>query len=81
MPSLESLFSLGLERGNPGSAGNFAGMSRTPGGVPKVCAKTRLRSFSVPNLVGPPNFRAKNQKRIHRKVLRERRENIRGSAR
>ena len=36
--SLESLSSLGFEERNPGCPGNFAGMSRTPGGVQKVCA-------------------------------------------
>ena len=36
--SLESLSSLGFEEKNLGCAGSFAGMSRTPGGVPKVCA-------------------------------------------
>ena len=39
VPSLESLSSLGFEGGNLGSPGNFAGMSRTPGVVHKVCAK------------------------------------------
>ena len=36
--SLESLSSLGFEERNLGCPGNFAGMSRTPGGVQKVCA-------------------------------------------
>ena len=36
--SLESLSSLGFEERNLGCPGNLAGMSRTPGGVPKVCA-------------------------------------------
>ena len=36
MPSLESLSSLGFEERNLGCPGNFAGMSRTPGGVQKV---------------------------------------------
>ena len=39
VPSLESLSSLGLEERNLGCPGNFAGMSRTPGGAQKVCAK------------------------------------------
>ena len=37
--SLESLSSLGLEERNLGCPGNFAGMSRTPGGVQKLRAK------------------------------------------
>ena len=39
VPALESLSSLGFEERNLGCPGNFAGMSRTPGGVQKVCAK------------------------------------------
>ena len=35
---LESLSSLGFEERDLGCPGNFAGMSRTPGGVQKVCA-------------------------------------------
>ena len=35
VPSLESLFSLGCEERNLGCPGNFAGMSRTPGGLCK----------------------------------------------
>ena len=38
VPSLESLSFLGFEERNLGCPGNFAGMSRTPGGVQKVCA-------------------------------------------
>ena len=41
--SLESLSSLGFEE-------NFAGMSQTPGGVQKVCAKRIRAHFSLPNL-------------------------------
>ena len=44
-PSLESLSSLGFEERNLGCPGNFAGMSRTPGGVQKVCAKKFARTF------------------------------------
>ena len=40
VPSLESLSSLGFEERNLGCPGSFAGMSRTPGGVQKVCART-----------------------------------------
>ena len=43
VPALETLSSLGFEERNPGCPGNFAGMSRTPGGVQKVCAK-KLRA-------------------------------------
>ena len=39
VPSLESLSSLGLEGRNLGCPRNFGGMSRTPRGVQKVCAK------------------------------------------
>ena len=39
VPALETLSSLGFEERNPGCPGNFAGMSRTPGGVQKVRAK------------------------------------------
>ena len=39
VPSLESLSSLGFEERNLGCPENFAGMSRTLGGVQKVCAK------------------------------------------
>ena len=37
VPSLESLSSLGFEERNLGCPGDLAGMSRTPGRVPKVC--------------------------------------------
>ena len=40
--------SLGFEERNPGCPGNFAGMSRTPGGVQKVCAKKLRAHFSFP---------------------------------
>ena len=46
--SLESLSSLGFEEMNPGCPGNFAGMSQTPGGVQKVCAKKVRARFSFP---------------------------------
>ena len=49
VPSLESLSSLGLEQRNLGCAGNFAGISRTPGGVQKVCEKSTF-AFFVPYL-------------------------------
>ena len=45
VPSLESLFSLGFEGGNVGRPENFAGMSRTPGGVQKVSAKKFVLIF------------------------------------
>ena len=45
VPSLESLFSLGFEGRESGRPWNFAGMSRTPGGIQKVCAKKSLCSF------------------------------------
>ena len=54
VPSLESLSSLGFEEGNLACPGNLAGMSRTPGGVQKVCAKkVRVHPFKGP-------FRTKN---------------------
>ena len=46
--SLESLSSLAFEERNLGSPGNFGGMSRTPGGVRKVCAKKSSCAFFVP---------------------------------
>ena len=49
VPALESLSSLGFEERNPGCPGIFAGMSRTPGGVQKVCAKKLRVHFSFPN--------------------------------
>ena len=49
VPSLESLSSLGFEERNLGCPGNFAGMSRTPGGVQKVCAKKVRAHFWFPN--------------------------------
>ena len=48
VPALETLSSLGFEERNPGCPGNFAGMSRTPGGVQKVCAKKLRAHFSFP---------------------------------
>ena len=47
--SLESLSSLGFEERNLGCPGNFAGMSRTLGGVQKVCANKGRAHFSFPN--------------------------------
>ena len=46
--SLESLSSLGFEERNLGCAGNFAGMSRTPESVQKVCAKKVCALLSFP---------------------------------
>ena len=46
--ALESLSSLGFEERNLGCPGNFAGMSRTAGGVQKVCAKRVRAHFSFP---------------------------------
>ena len=46
--ALETLSSLGFEERNPGCPGNFAGMSRTPGGVQKVCAKKLRAHISFP---------------------------------
>ena len=48
VPSLESLSSLGFEERNVGCPGNFAGMSRTPGNVQKVCAKKVRAHFALP---------------------------------
>ena len=48
VPALETLSSLGFEERNPGCPGNFAGMSRTPGGVQKVRAKKLRAHFSFP---------------------------------
>ena len=45
VPSLESLSSLGFEERNLQCPGNFAGMSQTPGGVQKVCAKKFMCIF------------------------------------
>ena len=50
VPALESLSSLGFEERNLGCPGNFAGMSRTPGAVQKVCAKKLRAHFSFPNV-------------------------------
>ena len=48
-PSLESLSSLGFEEFNLGCPGNFAGMSRTPGGVQKSLCRKKVRAhFSFP---------------------------------
>ena len=51
VPALESLSSLGFEKRNLGCPGNSAGMSRTPGGVQKVCAKKLRAHFSFLNNV------------------------------
>ena len=51
VPALESLSSLGFEERNLGCPRNFAGMSRTPGGVQKVCAKKLRVHFSFPILL------------------------------
>ena len=48
VPSLEGLSSLGFEDRNLGCPWNFAGMSRTPGGVQKVSAKNSC-AFFVPS--------------------------------
>ena len=48
VPALESLSSLRFEGKNLGCPGIFAGMSRTPGGVQKVCAKKVRAHFPVP---------------------------------
>ena len=50
VPALESLSSLGFDERNLGCPGNFAGMSRTPAGVQKVCAKKLRAHFSFPIL-------------------------------
>ena len=50
VPALETLSSLGFEERNPGCPGNFAGMSRTPEIVQKVCAKKLRAHFSFPKL-------------------------------
>ena len=52
VPSLESWSSLGFEERNPLCPRNFAGMSRTPGGVQKVCAKKVHVHFSFPSRGG-----------------------------
>ena len=50
VPALETLSSLGFEERNPGCPGNFAGMSRTPGSVQKVCAEKLRAHFSFPKI-------------------------------
>ena len=45
VPSLESLSSLGFEERNPRCPGNFAGMSRTPGGLQKFVQKKTSCAF------------------------------------
>ena len=51
VPFLESLSSLGLEGRNLGCPRNFAGMSRTPGCVQKLCAKKGRARFSFSEFV------------------------------
>ena len=58
VPALETLSSLGFEERNPGCPGNFAGMSRTLGGVQKVCAKKTSCAFFVPYLFELSDFSA-----------------------
>ena len=53
VPALETLSSLGFEERNPGCPGNFAGMSRTPGGAQKLRAKKLRAHFSFPINDGP----------------------------
>ena len=53
VPSLESLSSLGFEEINLGCPGNFAGISRTPGGVQKVCTKNVRAQSSFPKSEAP----------------------------
>ena len=48
VPSLESLSSLGFEERNLGCPWNFAGMSRTPANVQKICAKKSLCTVFIP---------------------------------
>ena len=50
--SLGSLSSLGFQERNLECPRNFAGMSRIPGGVQKVCAKKVRAHFSFPNYGG-----------------------------
>ena len=50
-PPRPSLSSLGFEGRNLGCPGNFAGMSRPPWGVQKVCAKNVCVHFSAPRYV------------------------------
>ena len=54
VPSLESLSSLGFEERNLGCPGNFAGMSRIPGGVQKVCATKNSCAFCGFPMFGEP---------------------------
>ena len=59
VPFLESLSSLGFEEMNLGCPGNFAGMSRIPGGVRKARAKKVCAHFSFPKItyrIGPSKF-------------------------
>ena len=54
VPSLESLSSLGFEERNLECPRNFAGMSRTLGGVQKVCAKKFVCIFRSLIICPPP---------------------------
>ena len=59
VPPFESVSSFGFEERNLGCPGNFAGMSRTPGGVQKVCAKKVHAHFSFPTRISkaPDTFK------------------------
>ena len=61
VPSLESLFSLGFEGRKLGCPRNFAGMSRTPGAVQKVCAKNVRAHFRPPKFRRWPSLNAVKQ--------------------
>ena len=54
VPSLESLSSLGFEERNVGCLENFAGMSQTPGGSQKVCAKKGEKAHRIKKVRGTP---------------------------
>ena len=51
VPSLECLSSLGFEGRNLGCPRDFVGMSRTPGGCQKVCAKKVRAHFRSPTII------------------------------
>ena len=61
VPSLESLSSLGFEERNLGCPRNFAGMSRTPGGVQKVCTRKVCAHFSFPKNIWQIKLEVKNR--------------------
>ena len=84
VPSFESLSSLGFKERNLGHPKNFAGMSLTPGGVQKVCAKKFVLifrsllyvvSFFSQKTTSPmtPNYfqRKKRRKNFHLDYTRE----------